>query len=258
MDDPHIRTIQRNAIASWAAVRGAEVFVMGNDVGVPEAAKEFGCTYVPDVVMSEYGTPMLDSAFEIAQARAHTPFVMYINGDIMLPENFADVLRQLPEVPFLAVGQRTDLDVTEPAESPEARALAFARAEKEGVLHTKQGIDYFLFRRNAFPPLLPFAVGRSAFDNWLLRTAKVNGLRLIDLTPIVRVIHENHPPAPKNAGLARKEGPEARRNIGHMKRKTWFYTIADANWRLTPQGLRYNFLHWVPFWRRLVRAVLRP
>ncbi len=258
MDDSHVRMIQRNAIASWASVHDARAVIMGNDTGLPEAAHEFGCDHVADVAVSEFGTPMLDSAFAIAQERYNSPYLVYINGDIVLPENFTDILSSLPNGPFLAVGQRTDLDVQSPAESSSERRKLFERAKTEGELHTKQGIDYFLFRRGQFPPIASFAVGRSAFDNWLLRTAKVNGLKLIDLTEVVTVLHENHPPAPQNAGELRKGGSEARRNIAHMRRKTWYYTIADANWRLTPNGLRYNWLHYYPYWRRVVRALLRP
>lgn len=253
--DPHIATIQRNAIASWVAVEGAQVFLLGKDQGIAEVAQELGCTHVPDVVVSEFGTPMLDSAFAIAHERANTPYLMYINADIMLPSDFANVLPQMPQKPFLAVGQRTDLDVQQPALSAADRAAVFVRAKTEGSLHSVQGIDYFLFRRNQFPPIASFAVGRSAFDNWLLRTAKVNRLALVDLTSKT-VVHQNHPPAPQNAGRARKEGPEARRNISHMKRKTWYYTIGDANWRLTQEGLRYNWLHWRPYLKRFLKVIL--
>lgn len=257
-DDPHIAHIQRNAIASWCAVRGAEVLLMGNDPGVREEALRAGARHIPDIAVSEFGTPYLDSGFAIAHGQAQAPYVMYVNGDIILPSDFTDILARLPEGPFLAVGQRTDLDIRADEQVIDSASLEalFARAARDGSLHSVQGIDYFLFRRGQYPAMPPFAIGRMAFDAWLLWAARDAGMRLIDVTGVVTAIHQNHPPVSASAGAARKTNPEAVKNHSFVKRKTHFFTIADAEWRLTPEGLRRNWLYFKPYLKRAVKAAL--
>ena len=48
--NPHIRTIQRNAISSWKALGDAvEIWLVGDEEGVAETAAEFGAGFIPDV-----------------------------------------------------------------------------------------------------------------------------------------------------------------------------------------------------------------
>lgn len=256
--DPHIEHIQSNAVASWCTIPGAEVFLMGNDPGVQEAAKRFGARHIPDIVVSEFGTPLLDSAFAIAHKEAEAPYVMYINGDIVLPPSFIEVLPRLPVGALLAVGQRTDLDIREDeyVEDAASAAALCERGTKEGTLHSVQGIDYFLFRRGQYPSMPPFAIGRMAFDAWLLWAARNAGMKLIDVTDVATVIHQNHPPVAASAGSARKTNPEALKNHSFVKRKMHFFTIADAEWRLTPSGLKRNWYYFMPYLKRAVKAAL--
>lgn len=256
--DPHIAHIQRNAIASWCAVAGAEVLLMGNDPGVKEEAARVGARHIPDIAVSEFGTPLLDSAFAVAHGEAKAPYVMYINGDIVLPPDFSELLERLPAGPLLAVGQRTDLDIhpDEHVEDAASAAALCARGEREGTLHSVQGIDYFLFRRGQYPAMPPFAIGRMAFDAWLLWAARNAGMRLIDMSEVVRAIHQNHPPVKASEGAARKTNPEALRNHSFVRRKAHFFTIADATWRLTDEGLRRNWLFFLPYLKRSLKAAL--
>ena len=71
--DPHIRTIQRNAICSWMQLDGAEVLLVGGEPGLAETAAEFGLPHLPDVRRNAWGTPLVSSIFDLARRRSAAP-----------------------------------------------------------------------------------------------------------------------------------------------------------------------------------------
>ena len=112
--DPHINIIQRNAIQSYKDLGPrAEVFLIGDEEGMKEAASDLGVRQLPDVKRNEMGTPLVSSIFSLARDAASNEIMIYLNADIMLlPEclDVIDTIRDL-EKDFLLVGRRWDLDI---------------------------------------------------------------------------------------------------------------------------------------------------
>ena len=48
--DPHIATIQRNAIKSWTLLPDAEVILLGEETGLAETANEMGVKHLSNAV----------------------------------------------------------------------------------------------------------------------------------------------------------------------------------------------------------------
>ena len=242
----HIALIQSNAIRSWLALRPeCEVILFGDDHGVGEAAKQHGVQHVARIAKNEYGTPLLDDVFLKAQTTAKYPTLCYVNADILLLSDFLPAVERVREEKprFLMVGSRWDVEMN--------RTVPFADGESEGeirdlVLKTgtprsPEWIDYFVFNRGLFTDLLPFALGRAAFDNWLLWRATVGGAALVDASSEVLAVHQNHDYAHHKQGQKGVwEGPEARRNRELMETWDHCYFLTDASHRLTPSGLRRN------------------
>ena len=110
--NPHIAIIQRNAIRSWLAI-GAEVILVGDDEGIADAACELGVKHEPAVVRNDYGTPRIDSIFDLGRKAATGEILAYINTDVMLLSDFnraAERVQQTQKA-YLIIGQRWDLDV---------------------------------------------------------------------------------------------------------------------------------------------------
>jgi hypothetical protein len=239
--DPHVSMIQRNALASWRALApDVEVIVMGDDPGVAEAAGEFGVTHYASVARNEFGTPLLDSAFREAAARATGELLCYVNADIILLEDFLAAARRLPQGSYLAIGRRWDCDITEPLDFAAGGEELAAWARREGTLDQASGSDYFLFPVRTDFGLPPFAVGRPGWDNWMIGRALDLHLPLIDMTPSVTAVHQNHDyrHVPGARSRASWEGPEADRNrslaVGIERYK---HNPYNATLLLTPQGL---------------------
>jgi hypothetical protein len=163
-----------------------------------------------------------------------------VNADIALLPDFMAALRRMPARPFLAIGQRWNCDVREPVDFATNGADVWSWARKHGQLDERRGSDYFVYRRSTDLGLPGFAVGRPGWDNWLIGHALEIGLSVIDLTPSVTVVHQNHDYAHVAASTgAGWEGPEADHNrelAGWLDR--YMHTPANATHLLTPVGLR--------------------
>ncbi len=83
--DPHIDTIQRNAILTWKHLgQEVEVFLVGDEPGMKEAAVECCVPVLNGVLRNPSGTPLVSSIFELARKASESRFMVYVNGDILL------------------------------------------------------------------------------------------------------------------------------------------------------------------------------
>ena len=144
-----IDVIQRNAIESWIALgNDVEIILVGDEIGLSDAATEYGVKHIKNVARNELGTPLLNDIFSKVQGVAVNDFLCYVNADIIffddLIPSVRDITRQIEK--FLVVGQRWDLDIEERLLISTDRSLELRRriAEK-GQLHRPSGSDYFIF-----------------------------------------------------------------------------------------------------------------
>lgn len=194
--DPHIAIIQRNAILSWLNLGEAvQVLLIGDEPGLDEVANEYGITHFREVDRNEWGTPVVSSIFSLARNKSAAPLLAYVNADILLMPDLVSsaqkVARQVPS--FLIMGQRWDLDITEPLEFSagwvgELRERVFTY----GKLHPPAGSDYFIFPRDMFIDMPNFAIGRAGWDNWMIYHACKQGWAAVDATQDVMIVHQNH------------------------------------------------------------------
>ena len=238
----HIDTIQRNALRSWTLLNPkCEIILFGDEQGTAEIATELCVRHISEVQCNEYNTPLISDIFEVAQKQARHNIVCYVNADLILMRDFmhavAKVLRRNKR--FLLVGQRWNLDITEPIdfESDWENGL-IARLTHEAQLEPPNGIDFFVFQRGTFEKILPFVVGRPCWDNWLIYRARELRINVIDATGVLSVIHQNHDYShvPEGTGKA-WHGPEADYNQELLGSRDRLFTILDATHLLTPSGL---------------------
>ena len=238
-----IHTIQRNAIQSWIRLNPRpEVFLLGDEEGTAEAVREFDLGHIPQVALNEFGTPLVNSIFEEAEKAATTGLMGYVNADLILMSDFVGAIhRVLEQEPrFLLVGRRWNLDIRDALlfDAQWERQLK-GRIAKEGVLHPHFAVDYFVFPKGVLGEIPPFAIGRPAWDNWILYRARSLDLPIIDLTPAVTVVHQNHDYShhPKGWTGAMK-GDESRRNIELAGDVAHVHSLLDAQFYLTRKGVR--------------------
>ena len=190
----HNNIIQRNAIKSWLQIKPlCEIMLFGDDAGVAEMANELSVEHVPSLDKNEFGTPLLSSAFAIAQKLAKNDILMYANSDVIFFHDLIEAVQKLDKPSFLACGRRWDLDVIEEIdfEDSEWTIKLLDRIKDEGKLHGYSGIDYFIFPKNTVN-MLNFTVGRPGWDSWLVYDVRLREIPVINTTEAITVIHQSH------------------------------------------------------------------
>lgn len=254
--DPHIATIQRNALANWRALgEDVAVIVLGDEEGAAEAAAQTGALHLPGVARNKEGTPLISDLFEQACQHAAGPLLAYVNADILLLPDFVETARRVAQVQrnFLLVGQRWDLDVTEPLGfAPGWDAALRERAQGQGRLHPPAGSDYFIFPKDAFRDMPKFAIGRAGWDNWMIYWARRRGWPTIDATRDIFIIHQNHDYAHLPGGLPHYRQPETFDNIrlagGRMVTR---FMLADCSHQIIDGKISNRPLTWKKFLREV-------
>ena len=233
-NNPHIATIQKNAIQSWMHLSDqVQVLLMGEEEGLADLARELGIVHLVDVERNPQGTPLLSSMFELARQHGDSPYLVCVNADVILLSEIMDVINtgssQVKE--FLIVGQRWDLAVEAPLEFKAGWEEGLRRNLREhGRLHPPSGSDYFIFPRQCFQEMPRFAIGRAGWDNWMFFHARQKGWPVIDATSILPVIHQDHDYSHLPGGQPHYRLPETSENVRLAGGRRAIFTLSDTDY----------------------------
>jgi hypothetical protein len=271
--NPHIATIQRNAILSWLHLGGeVEVILVGEEAGLGEGlsaelgvqmmreiapiadrtqlsfAYEVGKEHrrrnlrlLTDVTRNEQGTPLVSSIFSLARAASESHVLAYLNADILVMPEILGVIRQVmaQEERFLVIGQRWDLDVTQDLDFDAAwEARLRSDVQRRGRLHPPAGSDYFIFPRSLFYEMPEFAIGRAGWDNWMIYHALQQGWPVIDATPSLMVIHQSHDYSHLPGGQPHYDLEESQHNMALAGGPNHMFMVLDADKQLRAGQIR--------------------
>ena len=234
--NPHIATIQRNAIRSWALLPDVDVILLGEEQGLAEAARELGVKHIAHVERNANGVPLISSMFKLARENSNSDLLCIINTDMVLMPDFVEAAKKVKGLrsEFVLLSQRWDLDVTKPLDfsGDWSRGLR-SMVHGQGQLHRPAGSDFFLFPRSCYMDVPSFVIGRSGWDNWMIYRARKENWAAVDCTPSVMIVHQNHDYSHLPEGKPHYEHPDTNENIrlagGQANVR---YTILDATHRL--------------------------
>lgn len=235
----HVGIIQENAIRSWLSLHPKpRVILFCNEADTAEALRGLDVELVSEVETNAYGTPLVSGMFKQADALATTDVLAFVSADIILTHHLMEAasiaMGWSPK--FLLVAQRHDVDVRQRLEFDEKWEERWAPgAVARGKLHSPGAVDLFTYPRGQYQHMPPFAIGRTAYDNWMLWNTVASDIPLIDATSFVTLIHQNHDYLHAPA-IDVWDGAEARENRKWVKHWTNFYSIAHANWTMTAEG----------------------
>jgi hypothetical protein len=235
--DPHIAMIQRNAIKSWTLLPDVEVILLGEETGLAEAAKELGVKHISNVARNEAGVPLISSMFQLARENSNSDLLCIINADMILMADFVEAARRscMLRDKYILLSQRWDLDITQPIEFTEGWQNRLRSAvSSQNNLHRPAGSDFFLFPKSCYEDIPDFTIGRAGWDNWMIYKARKEGWLVIDCTPSIMVVHQNHDYSHLPEGKPHYEHPETNENIrlagGQANIR---YTILDSTHQLS-------------------------
>jgi len=254
--DPHIAMIQYNAIQSWTLLSDVEVILLGEETGLAEAARELGVKHIPDVARNDSGTPLISSMFQFARdasQRSNSDLLCIINADMILMPDFVEAAKQVIKLKdsFVLLSQRWDLNLTEPLDfSGDWNHRLSSIVHRQGTLHRPAGSDFFLFPRSCYQDIPNFVIGRAGWDNWMIYKARKEKWPVIDCTPSVMIVHQNHDYAHLPGGKSHHEHPDTNENIRLAGGQAAIrYTILDSTHQLVGGKLARPKLSYLRFMR---------
>ncbi len=214
--DPHIATIQRNAIRSWTLLDDTDIILLGEEDGLAEAARELNVKLLPNVARNANGVPLISSMFALARQNSNSDLLCIVNADMILMSDFVACARQAARLKdkFVALSQRWDLDITAPLDFSGAweRELR-AKVGAQGSLHRPTGSDFFLFPKSCYQEIPDFTIGRAGWDNWMIYKARRENWAAIDCTPSLTIVHQNHDYSHLPNAKPHYDHPETNENI---------------------------------------------
>ena len=251
----HINIIQRNAIESWIKLSpDVEVVLIGDEEGMEEVAAEFGVNHVKDVRTNDLGTPMIPSMFDIAREVTDSPVLVFANADVIFTQAMIDCVDDVLKIEreFLLVGQRYDIEITEPIDfSDDWQERLLTLNEKIGKLHGPSGSDYFIFPRECFVQVPDLVIGRAGWDNWMIYEARQQGWKTIDCTSSIPLFHQNHDYSHLPGGQIHYRLPESNENVKAAGGNLHIFPLTDANWMLKDSRIQHRKVTWKNFWREV-------
>ncbi|MDL1943922.1 hypothetical protein FBQ99_16425 [Chloroflexi bacterium CFX2] len=234
--DPHIALIQRNAIKSWTLLPDVEVILLGEETGLAEAARELGVKHTPHVERNANGVPLISSMFRLARENSSSDLLCIVNADMILMPDFVEAARRsrLQRDKFVMLSQRWDYDITSPLNFTEGWESQLREdVRKQNQLHRPAGSDFFLFPKSCYAEIPNFTIGRAGWDNWMIYKARKENWAVVDCTPSLMIVHQNHDYSHLPDGKPHYEHPETNENIrlagGQANIR---YTILDATHQL--------------------------
>lgn len=142
-----------------------------------QLSAHFSCVALPlRCRHPEFHIPTMDCIFSTAiELASPSELLFYTNGDIVFQHDIlsivSNVFEQLKDPNVVIVGQRTDIpkELLPRMISTSALESLTTHARREGVRYTPDGLNYFIFRPEAFPPLSPpYLLGLWRWNNALM------------------------------------------------------------------------------------------
>jgi hypothetical protein len=230
---------QRDAISSWAALAPApDLLIFGDDDGIKDLRYQLGLRTVPSVAVDSTGIPIVSELFAAAEEVASHRHLCYVNSDIVLFDDFPAACSAAwtwrPDA--ILIGSRHDVDNYASGGATAVERWAARVSAIQAGEQTCMGTDYCAYPRGVFSAMPPFAIGRTAFDNWLIWRALDAGRPLVDLSEVVAAVHVRHRAAGEWESFMATSEVARNRELATLWQRT--FTVADCSHRWTSSGVR--------------------
>jgi len=194
------KLIQSNAIRSWKRLGPDKIILFrqsGADKGVGEAAKEFGCVHRKVQLHKEFGVPIIQNAFDIAQTEAISKLMCFIHCEMILMDDFKAAIELVADRfdNFLMIGRRWGWRIDEPLDFSTSWQGQLREQAKTAKLYGRAGLSVFVFNRWLYKQgqATRALIGRYGDDIWLSsHITKRKTVPVIDATKAVMLIHQSH------------------------------------------------------------------
>lgn len=193
---PEFRVEQTNAVQSWKHLRCEPIIVVvGDDSGVAEFCAQEGVLHHKSVRTNAYGTPFIGSVLQEGYRYARDDdIVAYVNGDIVLANDFCDTLdafcAQYAPLPSSFLLTAVRFNWTNFVEIDFGSSDWLENLSVQGGMEKPTGIDLFVHRKGAYAAMPDSAVAKFTYDSWMLMYALKNFEVCVNITGTCRLLHQ--------------------------------------------------------------------
>lgn len=189
--------MQRNAISSWCNL-DIPIIIIGDDEGTEKVCLEFNLLHIDNVRSTTKGTPLISDIFLKGIQNSNTPYLIYVNSDIIITPKTCNKIIQAIELsdknkPVFISSRRKNIPLYKKLNWKEDGLNYLYKLDQEfGSWDADCAIDIFVFSRGLFESIPDFAIGRMQWDNWLLWCAKNSNAHIIDISLDAAIYHPIH------------------------------------------------------------------
>ncbi|UOD35546.1 hypothetical protein DSN97_04270 [Deferribacteraceae bacterium V6Fe1] len=189
--------IQFNSINSWLDLSVENEVYLLCDNNFKKYQFPTKVKYIKGLEYTEHNKPCLKSAFELIKNNINANYIVFVNSDIILLDNFSKVAKKIIEEikeDFLVVGKRININIQNKIDFRDIHWWdKIFNIGKESKEDTELSIDYFFFHRNFLNDRFPkLSIGGMYWDNWLISKAFRDKLILVDVSKAITALHQNH------------------------------------------------------------------
>jgi len=206
-----------------------QIVLFGDDEpGAQQEAMNLSVHVLP-MERTEKGAPLLPYIIDQAHQAELYDIRCLVNADIILGPEFAGAVEKVANTfdQFLLSARRIKVHVDNEIDFSDPEWMARLKA-LDCKLGISSAIDLFCYRGDWLRDVPPFGVGRTSWDNWMVRTAVQAGVPFIDGTPVFLAWHQEHE--------IRKPKNEINRNRALLGTSSVIGTFNDATWRINGKG----------------------
>lgn len=187
-----------NAIKSWKQLDASRVkiVIVGDDEGTAEMCHFHGL--INEMPEKLFGIPTISSILKQGYKHAtDDDFVVYINGDMILDQNFLSFLDSLErdhfpnlfDENFLFSSRRWNWFDFTPIDFENDKEW-YERIKPKLTVDHPRSIDIFIHKKNAYKDIPDFVLGRFFFDTYFIEYACLNFPVVVECTGEFTFIHQ--------------------------------------------------------------------
>lgn len=195
---PNKYQLHNITVKNWRNISSEiNLVLFTDDRGLESLVAKSGWKVLPVRHSGINGIPVFKSMFEDAMNQFKSSFYAYANSDILFDESLIETLQFIEtemndSMPLLLTGRRINVqDLT----ASEAHPLSNLQrvVQERGELFQVDAQDVFIVNshyRYFWKTVPDLIVGRPAFDNWIVASSICSGLKVVDVTKTILMVHQ--------------------------------------------------------------------
>ncbi|XP_053400113.1 uncharacterized protein LOC123542351 isoform X2 [Mercenaria mercenaria] len=190
--------INNKTLFNWRTLPNVNLVVFTNSTGVKYYSAEAGFQVLP-IIEEASGAPVLPAMFGAVMKKFQSEFYGFANGDILFTKTLVDTLEHVlcslgqirRQNGILIVGRRVNVPARLVTDKIAMSWKQLDRISHSGSLFQSDAEDYFITDKSyPWHKFLPVAIGRRAYDNWVVAFSRYHNITVIDASESIQCLHQ--------------------------------------------------------------------